>query len=1200
MSGLQVYHHSQQEYFRQPFGAQPCGHQVVLRIMVKSDVPPRECILHLWAQEQELLQPMEIVSRDGATGTSPSGVPFIPDVIFETRVNLPHQPGLVWYFFKLNVDGQTFFYHNNLQELGGEGVLSQQKGSSFQITVYRPAPVPLWFKTGTMYQIYVDRFFNGNPKGEVLNAKEKSLIHAHWGDTPFYIKDKEGRILRWTFFGGNLQGVIEKLPYLEEMGITVLYFNPIFEAASNHKYDTGDYLKLDPMYGDLATFVRLIQVAEKAGMQIILDGVFSHTGCDSRYFNKYGNYPEVGAFQSEDSPYYSWYKLDKPGGECECWWGVEDLPNVNEMEPSYQDFIFGSEDSVVRFWLRKGVKGWRLDVADELPGEFIKKLRQAIHEVDPDAILIGEVWEDASRKVSYGERREYFLGDELDSVMNYPLREILLDFFLGTKTAPEAYEGIMSLYENYPPENFRAAMNVIGSHDRIRGLTLLGDAPAEKELTLQEREDYRLSPEAKGKGIARLKLLVLLQMTLPGVPCVYYGDEAGVEGYSDPFNRGTFPWGRENTNLQQWYQRMIRLRNEYAVLQEGTFHPFYIGKDVFGFRSTGEKEEIIVCVNRSAHEAAKIQLVPSVAANENIDDPDWKHPLVLELLSGAEIALSNLSINVELGPMEGKVLYLRPQPMTTKLAASAPAAVEGSCGILLHLTSLPSPWGIGDMGQSARKFVDFLAATGQSYWQILPLNPVGLGFSPYQSPSVMAGNHLLISPELLQEAGLLRAEDLAKEVEYLKQRNLNPNKVDYPVAAEVKERLLHQAWKSFQSYMKEAEDKELIIEDNSQEEYLSYQGYQRFLSQSALWLDDYCLFMALKKSFNNKPWTEWEPGIAFREEKALEAVRDELQEDLAYQGFLQYTFFCQWQKLKDYANKKGVKIIGDLPIYVAADSCDTWVNRELFKLDSKGQPTSVAGVPPDYFSDKGQHWGNPIYNWRKMEQEGYAWWKDRMRQVLTNYDYLRLDHFRGFEAYWEIPAGEETAIKGRWLKGPGKRLFESLEQEFGLLPFLAEDLGYLTPEVHNLRNIFGFPGMKVYQFETESDIAPDIAPISQPSAHLEHLEHFGHWVLYSGTHDNDTLLGWIKQNGEQLQLAGKVSLEEVALRKALKEIYRSNAALVIVPMQDILGLDSWARMNTPGTIHGNWSWRMKKNDVTESVATGLRRIARHRLRKPPG
>lgn len=1237
-SRVRAFHDSHDERYREPFGARPCGSQVTLRLMAGSQVPLTECVLCVISERtgNQAAYPMQMIRYKDLSlcGTEDAGKHPAFGTIFERTLELPKEPGLIWYYFRLEAGGTTYYYHNNPLRLGGVGMLcplsdrdvspephglSIPRCPPYQITVYKPSRVPEWFKRGVMYQIFVDRFYNGFPDGKILNPKKKTLVHTHWDDTPFYIRDEKGRVKRWDFFGGNLQGIIAKLPYLEELAVSVLYLNPIFEAASNHKYDTGDYLKIDPMYGDLETFVRLVREAKRRGISIILDGVFSHTGADSKYFNKYGSYPELGAFQAEVSQYYPWYRLECPGGRYECWWGEEDLPNVNELEPSYLEFMLGRENGVARYWLRQGARGWRLDVADELPDEFIRRLRTAVKETDPEAVLIGEVWDDASNKVSYGERREYFLGEELDSVMNYPLRDILLKYMLGQESARDAALRIMSLYENYPPENFRAAMNLLGSHDRIRILTLMGDAPPEGSLSPSEREEYRLSEPARERAVRRLKLLVLLQMTLPGVPSVYYGDEAGLEGYSDPYNRGTYPWGREDREILQWHKQMIWLRNEYDVLKEGDFKPFYIGDDVLGFRTRavrrvsdghapnsgkhGHHEEVIVCVNRDRYERKGFSLGlgeqatgPLVTDGELTETaaPDPRELCVLELLSGEKVLPeeSGNSIRCSLGPLEGKAYYVferssRGQGSAHGSSSKVPFS-RRACGVLLHLTSLPSRWGIGDMGEGAKRFVDFLSSAGQSLWQVLPLNPTGYGNSPYSGPSVMAGNPLLISPDLLLKEDLLTEGDLSPELERLRQGGMGAGKVNYLLVAEVKERLFRKAWERFR---KRPPEEQRLQADSSEGLSLA-----EFVRENERWLEDYCLFMALKKKMNGLPWVEWDEPLAQRMPQALDERRAELSQEIEYQRFLQYAFQRQWESLKAYANRHGIKIVGDLPIYTDADSCDTWAHRHLFKLDETGRPEGLAGVPPDYFSATGQLWGNPVYNWREMEKDGYAWWKARVRRMLCLCDYLRLDHFRGFAGFWEVPAGESTAQNGRWMKGPGKRFFEALREEFGDLPFIAEDLGYITPDVRVLRNIYGLPGMKVFQFEESpdkvlADLDAETAREKGEAAPVERHrdeDQDGDWVYYSGTHDNDTLIGWCSgtAEGQGRPDVGRLTLQEkqALARRILRRIYLSEARWVIIPFQDLLGLGSEARMNTPGTAEGNWEWRMEAEDLEPEMA----------------
>lgn len=1116
MGDFKAYHHSQEGYYRYPFGAVDCGSLIRLRIAVDSSSPELECELRVWEEKRNREKILRMTREEGE-GRGPYRQVFTADY------QVPEEPGLVWYYFRLRRGEQLYYYGNNREGLGGEGALAEQEPPGYQITVFKPRPVPAWYKRGIMYQIFVDRFHPGrDPVTRSLAGKplkKKGLMHLDWYDTPFYIRDEEGRIERWTFFGGNLEGIIAKLDYLRELGVSILYLNPIFEAASSHKYDTGDYLKIDPMYGDEETFRRLTREAEARGIRVILDGVFSHTGADSIYFNKYGNYPGLGAFQSKDSPYYHWYIFREYPHDYESWWGVDALPNVQEMEPSYREFIYGGEDSVIKHWLKAGAKGWRLDVADELPDEFIKELAGTLKEADPEAILIGEVWEDASNKISYGKRREYLWGEELDAVMNYPLRQIWLDFLLGRAGAHLTHRRIMSLYENYPRENYYAAMNLIGSHDRIRILTLLGEAPPEESLPEKEKEDYRLPPQSRELAVRRLKLLVLLQMTFPGVPCIYYGDEAGMEGYSDPYNRGPYPWGREDRELLDWYRRATKLRQEYKVLVEGDFRSFWLGEDLYGFKRWGAGEKILVLVNRSVQETRKVKGADLPVA--------WGEKQVVLDLWDAREETGGGEEEWELPPLGAKILYLRQKGKQQATAQS----LSRAAGVLLPVTALPGPFGIGDFGEEAYRFVDFLAAAGQRIWQILPLNPLGPGNSPYLSPSAFAGNRLLVDPYRLVQEGLLTETQIAAAEKGLP-AGKRPDRVDYGLARQLKESLLKEAFGRFPGHCSAQ----------------FYAGYLDFRQENAWWLEDYCHYMALK---------EGEPPEYYR--------------------FEQYIFNRQWQKLKLYANHRGIVILGDLPIYVAPDSCDTWAHPGLFCLDEEGKPLKVAGVPPDYFSPTGQHWGNPLYDWEEHAKTGYRWWLNRIRHALSLVDYLRLDHFRGFEAYWELPGDAETGEDGYWRKGPGKEFFEALFRELGPLPLIVEDLGFITPEVHNLKTIFRLPGMKVFQFSAEEMLA-EVKPGD---------------VFYTGTHDNDTLLSWCRENKDRLaKLTGNGTASPRTLaRKVIELLYQSEAPWVIVPLQDILGLGGEARMNVPGTVNGNWEWQLDRELLTKETANWLKKLA---------
>ena len=1112
MQTLTAVHDSQQLLYKAPFGAVRCGEEIKLRLKILGPVEGVACQVCLReGEKQEVYLPMEPM------------VPKGEETWYEASWTMQSTPGLQWYFFRIISGSEIYYYGNNAGGLGGEGQLMNSKPIAYQITVYREAIVPSWYKEGIVYQIYVDRFYNGMPHGQILHPKKNSFIHGNWDDAPFYVKDQEGRILRWTFFGGNLQGIIAKLPYLEELGVTILYLNPIFLAPSNHKYDTADYHAIDPMYGDEDTLTCLVQAAGKCGISIILDGVFAHVGSDSLYFNRYGNHKGIGAYQSETSPFSSWFEKGDSGEGFRYWWGVEDLPKVRAMEDSYRAFLFGGKNSVIDHWMSHGIKGWRLDVADELPDEFLQELRQAVKEKDPESVLIGEVWEDASNKVSYGKRRRYFSGDALDGVTNYPWRAILLDFLLGKTSARDAGLRLMSLFENYPPENFRASLNLIGSHDRMRILTVLGEAPPPESISEEEKAYYRLDAEKREKAMKRLQLLTLLQMTFPGVPCLYYGDEAGLEGYDDPYNRGTYPWDREDKTLLAWYQKVLRLRQAYPIIHQGVWRPFNQGNEVLGIRIQHEGEELLVFINRSVQESVPVQF-------------ELPGEYLWDLLAGEKVPIEERpkysnekahSSSLALPPLSGRLLY--------SLKNNPYRPMKRACGILLHPTSLPSPWGIGDLGEPAEQFLDFLAASGHHLWQLLPLNPTGPGNSPYSSGSVFAGNWLLISVEKLMKQGLLEAEELKMAMtEYPADPS---DQVDFDRAAQQKQPLLSSACKRF--YERRGEE---------QDDFLA------FLAENRFWLEDHVRYQT------HQAHSQW-------------SCRE--QEGMAYHRFLQYVFFSQWAALKEYANRRSIQIIGDMPFYTAAEGADVMAHPEWFKLTADGRPSAVSGVPPDCFNPEGQLWGTPVYHWRNMKHDGFIWWIERLRHMLRLYDRIRVDHFRGFEAFWEVPVEATTAAEGRWLQGPGLQLFHALQEALGTLPLIAEDLGYITPEVHNLRNLLGYPGMKVYQFDALKECI--------------NSDDMQQNVFYSGTHDNETLLEWMLKN------RGSASCSPECLRTAawtiLQEIYDDSANWVIIPLQDMLGLGREARMNRPGTNHDNWRWRLKTQALTDELSLKMRNMA---------
>ncbi len=559
-----IVHDSQSEQYRFPFGAVEKGTKVTLRIKLESD----------W------IVFLEASYFDGSNETIKmkrnNDLSSYKENFYETSIDTKEHLGLINYYFRILQDQGEVFYGNNYEGLGGIGVVCNRNDvKSYQITVYKNSIVPKWYKDGIIYQIFVDRFNNGNKNKEIYNKKKNSFIYANWDDEPCYIRDKEGRIIRWDFYGGNLKGVINKLDYLKELGVTIIYLNPIFEAASNHKYDTGDYEKIDPMFGDEDDFKELCTKARSLGIRIILDGVFSHTGSDSKYFNKFGSYKELGAYQSRDSKYYSWYSFNNYPYDYKSWWGIDTEPEVNELNPSYLDYIVTGENSIVSKWINLGASGFRLDVADELPDKFITLLKERIRKEKKDSVLVGEVWEDASNKISYSKRREYLFGKELDSTTNYPFRTGLISFLNGEITSDRFRKIIMSLYENYPSENFYGAMNILGNHDTERILTALKD------------------------DISLLKSAILIQMAMPGVPLIYYGDEAGLKGSTDPYNRGSYPWGNENKEIQNYYMKLIFFRNEMDVLKEGKLAICRCNEDILAFKRYNGRCIVLVIVNRS-------------------------------------------------------------------------------------------------------------------------------------------------------------------------------------------------------------------------------------------------------------------------------------------------------------------------------------------------------------------------------------------------------------------------------------------------------------------------------------------------------------------------------------------------------------------------------------------------------------------------
>lgn len=518
-----------------------------------------------------------------------------------------------------------------------------------------------------------------------------------------------------------------------------------------------------------------------------------------------------------------------------------------------------------------------------------------------------------------------------------------------------------------------------------------------------------------------------------------------------------------------------------------------------------------------------------------------------------------------------------------------------SAGILLNPTSLPSPYGIGDFGSSAYAFVDYLESAGMKLWQLLPLGHTSFGDSPYQSFSAFAGNPLLISPEILCSSGFLTGDDITPP------SGLSPDSVDYGTTLKYKTGLYQKA---FSSYLKNADSGVRA-------------AFKKFCSNNSFWLNDYALFIALKDYFIEKRknelsspeyqafsklagknleenvkkdyyyggvWVTWPQDILMRKTKAIEKYSGMLSTEIEYYKFLQFLFYQQWGDLKAYANERGIKIIGDIPIFVAYDSADVWGEPKNFYIDSNGFPTLVAGVPPDYFSETGQLWGNPLYNWDEHKKTGYKWWIARIAATLSTVDILRIDHFRGFEAYWAVPFGDKTAENGKWRKGPNNSLFDAIKKALGELPIIAEDLGVITPEVEALRDGCGFPGMKVLQFAFDN---------SKANAYLPHM-YSQNCVVYTGTHDNDTTEGWYAatNEGERDKFRRYMNVSgETPARDLIRLALSSTADLAIFPLQDVFSLGSGARMNTPSTPSGNWKWRYRPEALNPSDAKALKYLA---------
>ena len=576
---MRILYNSREAEFKTPFGTLVPEQKCTIRVHVPASVQAEFLTCELLYEDHSAAQSVKL------TLGSTRGVYQIFEGIFELK-----KPALYFYYFRVHTPVNCF----RLFKQGDD--TNMEAGDLWQLSC---VPVsfhtPDWARGALIYQVFPDRFHKSG-SCDLTGKLEPYSVHADWYEDVDWRPNAEGIILNNDFFGGNFKGITEKLPYIASLGTTILYLNPIGKAFSNHRYDTGDYKIPDPMLGTLEEFSALCEEAHKLGMKVVLDGVYSHTGSNSLYFNRDGAFEGVGAFQSKESPFHSWYTFYEWPHNYHSWWDFNTLPTVRKMDPEFIKFIISDADSVLAHWLKLGADGFRLDVADELPDEFLKLLYDRVKEINPDALVLGEVWEDASNKKAYGRRRTYFTNAELDSVMNYPFRTAILNFMRGRDSGRNVKETVLSIMENYPPEVVHSNMNMLGTHDTPRILTALVD---DFDGTREEKAKRRLSRNNMEVALERLQMASFLQYTLPGSPSLYYGDEALMEGYKDPFNRRTYPWGREDLELLGHFRCLGKLRRDFAPLRLGDIHFFEAEDKHLGFSRTHENKTVKIYVNRS-------------------------------------------------------------------------------------------------------------------------------------------------------------------------------------------------------------------------------------------------------------------------------------------------------------------------------------------------------------------------------------------------------------------------------------------------------------------------------------------------------------------------------------------------------------------------------------------------------------------------
>ncbi len=645
-----IFYDSKNEFYKEPFGAVAERTKVRFRFCAPRNLAAKEALL--------------IIDQDGALEQSLKAQKYltIGDVdVFECEYQ-PEAPGIYFYRFCVISSWDEWFF---LVPGDEGGRLSNTKEGQYQLSVYAADyKVPHWIKGGLMYQIFPERFNRSknydvnkviakDPRAKLAMDKEY-ILREDWGGTPVYKPNELGIITNNDFFGGNLQGIIERLPYLENLGVTVIFLNPICEAFSSHRYDTADYKRVDPMLGTEEDFVELCSKAKSRGIKIILDISFNHTGSDSIYFNKRGRYPELGAYQSKKSPYYSWYEFhDHPDGYG-SWWGINTLPQVHEGHPDFIDFIITGKNSVVKHWLSKGASGLRLDVADELPPVFLDTLRETVKSIDPDIVILGEVWEDASNKIAYDRRTQYFWGKQLDSVMHYPLKDATIEFLTNQIDGELFCAKLETLRENYPREVFYGTMNLLGTHDTARILTVLSLGGRLFQFPRDDKAimDTLITNEELENGIEKLFLALLIWAFMPGIPCLYYGDELGMQGAEDPFNRKCFEEQKANQKVKTFYQDMLSFRKSLGEFGDWEYKPFICEENIFGFirektvtqGPKDKKTSILVVINRGEHPAeihvpvgkeqafGRMFMIGNVTKDEFIIKLEGKTGVIIEIM----------------------------------------------------------------------------------------------------------------------------------------------------------------------------------------------------------------------------------------------------------------------------------------------------------------------------------------------------------------------------------------------------------------------------------------------------------------------------------------------------------------------------------------------------------------------------------------